>query len=318
MANGYLIYIIIGAAVALFLFLLIVGGVIFFVMRKRKAKKAAEQSTPLVQESQSASHDLPPAAPSTSWDAPSSNAPVWSEPATQVETPVSSSSYSTPSASYEPTPSYDPTPEPSSPFAASSSSSSPFESEPQPTGPFSSHINTSAPPSQPSYPTSPNMRMETSANMHVEPPTPTPMPSPSASASAAEAPVLDETGVTMDLSSYKKYIEEQLKPKSPGSIVFTSGALEGKTYEVPAEGFFIGRDSHASQVVIPDPRVSKSHLWVGWKNGKVTIVDQESRNGTYLNDTTSTKVTETEIKDGDTVILGEANVASFEFKAVQS
>lgn len=289
MPENWLVYAIIAGVVVLFLFLLIVGLVIFFVMKKRKAKQALEQgaSSQTMEASPSTEHELP-AASTTNWDDSPDPAPVWQEPSFQAEPQIreeplpmeSNAQENTPEPYNEPYP-----PEPTSPFSTPSKSN----------------------------PTSPNLSMNTAMNMPEEVQAEIP---PTSNAPSAEMPMLDETGVTMDLSSYKKIIEEQLKPKSPGSIIFTTGALEGKSFEVPADGFFIGRDSHASQVVIPDPRVSKSHLWVGWKNGKVTVVDQESRNGTFINDTSSPKITEAEIKDGDVIILGEANVARLQFKAV--
>lgn len=334
--SGYLIYIIIGAAVGLLLLLLIVGGVVFFVMKKRKGKKAAatEQnaSSPMIEESRQASYDLPRAEQENSWAATPEPVPAWNEPPAYVESSANTGDYPAESKPFEASP-FAPPPEPPAPFAASESSS-PFarsESSQQHTGPMSSPMDTT-PPHSSSHATSPNLRMDTAVNMQMEaasapPPTPPPAPvsapptttsAPPSSPSPIDMPIIGETNETMDLSSYRKIIEEQLKPKSPGAIVFTSGALEGQSFEIPADGFFIGRDSHASQVVIPDPRVSKSHLWLGWKNNKVVVVDQDSRNGTFLNDISNPKVTESEIKDGDTIILGEANVARFEFRAVKS
>lgn len=331
--SGYLIYIIIGAAVGLLLLLLIVCGIVFFAMKKRKAKKAAatgeSASTPMVEESQASSHNLPAAGQENNWATPEPAAPAWNEPPAYVESNANTGDYPVESKPFEASPFAAPS-EPASPFAASESSS-PFarsESSQQHTGPMSSPMDTT-PPHSSSHATSPNLRMDTAMNMQMEaasapPPTPPPAPvsappttasAPPSSPSPIDMPILGETNETMDLSSYRKIIEEQLKPKSPGAIVFTSGALEGQSFEIPPDGFFIGRDSHASQVVIPDPRVSKSHLWVGWKNNKVVVVDQESRNGTFLNDISTPKINESEIKNGDTIILGEANVARFEFRA---
>jgi len=45
----------------------------------------------------------------------------------------------------------------------------------------------------------------------------------------------------------------------------------------------------------------------------VVIVDQDSRNGTFVNDPKSARVKETSLNPGDTVILGESDVARFEY-----
>lgn len=107
--------------------------------------------------------------------------------------------------------------------------------------------------------------------------------------------------------------EGDTSPINFGSIKFISGTLAGKQFEVTAEGACIGRDGTLSQIVIPDPRISKRHVWIGLRDGSVTIVDQDSRNGTFVNDPKSPRVKETTLNSGDTVILGESDVARFEY-----
>src|SRR5262249_16007142 len=99
-----------------------------------------------------------------------------------------------------------------------------------------------------------------------------------------------------------------------GSIKFVSGAIAGKQFDVTTEGACIGRDNSLSQIVIPDPRISKRHVWIGVRDGRVTIINQDSRNGTFVNDPKSPRVKETTLNSGDTVILGESDVARFEYK----
>ena len=98
-----------------------------------------------------------------------------------------------------------------------------------------------------------------------------------------------------------------------GSIKFVSGPLSGQQFDIKADGDFIGRDGGSSQIVIGDPRISKRHVWIGVKGGRVVIADQNSRNGTFVNDPRSARITETSLKSGDTVILGESDVARFEY-----
>ena len=102
---------------------------------------------------------------------------------------------------------------------------------------------------------------------------------------------------------------------SYGSIKFVSGVLTGQEFEINAAGTFIGRDESLSQIIVADPRISKRHLWIGVRDGAVTIVDQDSRNGTFVNDPRSERVTETTLNSGDTVIMGESDVARFEYLA---
>lgn len=99
-----------------------------------------------------------------------------------------------------------------------------------------------------------------------------------------------------------------------GSIMFTSGVLAGERFPVDPEGVYIGRESTLAQIVVSDPRISKRHLWIGVRDGAVKIVDEGSRNGTFVNDPRSERVTEAALKSGDEVIMGESDVARFEYR----
>lgn len=107
--------------------------------------------------------------------------------------------------------------------------------------------------------------------------------------------------------------EEEAVTIDYGSIKFTSGVLAGERFPVDPEGVYIGRESTISQIVVSDPRISKRHLWIGVRDGQVKIVDEGSRNGTFVNDPKSERVTEATLKAGDTVIMGESDVARFEY-----
>jgi predicted component of type VI protein secretion system len=98
-----------------------------------------------------------------------------------------------------------------------------------------------------------------------------------------------------------------------GTIKFVSGVLTGEEFAVEPEGAYIGREPSLSQIVVSDPRISKRHLWVGVRDGVVTVVDQESRNGTFINDPRSERIHEAKLNSGDTVIMGESDVARFEY-----
>jgi len=143
-------------------------------------------------------------------------------------------------------------------------------------------------------------------------------PAPSYSAPKAPpsmpTPVMNpgDQGMTVDLSRTIA-IAPDTAPIDYGSIKFVSGALAGKEFQIKPDGEFVGRDGASAQVVIPDPRISKRHLWIGVREGRVMIVDQESRNGTFVNDPKSPRVTERSLNPGDTVILGESDVARFEY-----
>ncbi|HEV8427057.1 MAG TPA: trypsin-like peptidase domain-containing protein [Pyrinomonadaceae bacterium] len=168
----------------------------------------------------------------------------------------------------------------------------------------------------------------TPASKAHHPPTPAPPPpAPAPSSPAAHSPsppppapappphvMGGDQGMTVDLSrTVALTADDSAFPQSYGSIKFVSGPLSGQEFQVRADGDFIGRDGGSSQIVIADPRISKRHVWIGVKNGSVVITDQNSRNGTFVNDPRSARVTETSLSSGDVVILGESDVARFEY-----
>jgi len=124
-----------------------------------------------------------------------------------------------------------------------------------------------------------------------------------------------DQGMTVDLSRTVAITQDGDAFHNYGSIQFVSGPLSGQQFKVKPDGDFIGRDGGSSQIVIGDPRISKRHVWIGVRAGRVVIEDQNSRNGTFVNDPRSPRVTEIALSAGDTVILGESDVARFEYHA---
>jgi hypothetical protein len=124
-----------------------------------------------------------------------------------------------------------------------------------------------------------------------------------------------DQGMPVDLSRTIAITPDgDTSPISCGSIKFVSGTLAGKQFQVKSDGSFIGRDAAVADIVIPDPRISKRHVWIGMREGRVIITDDGSRNGTFINDPKSQRVTEAQLHPGDTVILGESDVARFEYE----
>jgi pSer/pThr/pTyr-binding forkhead associated (FHA) protein len=60
-----------------------------------------------------------------------------------------------------------------------------------------------------------------------------------------------------------------------------------------------------SQVAISDKRISKRHVRIIPRDGKVMAIDQNSTNGTYLANNPGVRITDVELKRGDTIILGD-------------
>jgi hypothetical protein len=95
-----------------------------------------------------------------------------------------------------------------------------------------------------------------------------------------------------------------------GMLHCTGGALEGQRFIIEDQGFYIGRDPSLATVVIPDSRISKRHVRIVPRDGRVWAIDQGSTNGTFLKDQ---RITEVQLKRGDTLILGD-NAATFTYQ----
>jgi Inner membrane component of T3SS, cytoplasmic domain len=95
-----------------------------------------------------------------------------------------------------------------------------------------------------------------------------------------------------------------------GMLLCTSGPLQGQHFPIEENGLYIGRDPSLSSVVINDSRVSKRHLRIVPRSGKVFAVDQNSTNGTFMQ---GERITEVQLKRGDEIVLGD-NVATFRYQ----
>jgi len=137
-------------------------------------------------------------------------------------------------------------------------------------------------------------------------------PAPKLEDSPRPSPTADTE--PFDPSRTVAIIREKTVPISYGSIRFISGVLDGQQFEIDPAGSYIGRESTLSQIVVADPRISKRHLWIGVRDGAVKIIDQDSRNGTFINDPKTERITEATLNSGDTVIMGESDVARFEYQ----
>jgi pSer/pThr/pTyr-binding forkhead associated (FHA) protein len=131
-----------------------------------------------------------------------------------------------------------------------------------------------------------------------------PFAPPSEAPRPVEAPVSDATRIVG--------VDEQA-PAAPatemvqwyGMLLCTAGVLEGQRFIVDEQGFYIGRDPSLSKVVIPDARISKRHTRIIPRDGKVWAIDQSSTNGTFLGKVGGQRVTEVQLKRGDTLVLAD-------------
>ncbi|HYM62482.1 MAG TPA: FHA domain-containing protein, partial [Thermoanaerobaculia bacterium] len=116
----------------------------------------------------------------------------------------------------------------------------------------------------------------------------------------AEVAIVDSPGATMMM-------------EWNGLLLCTSGPLEGQRFIIEDQGFYIGRDSTLSQVVVADSRISKRHVQIVPRNGKVWAVDQSSTNGTYLARARDERIKEVQLSRGDEIILAD-DAATFRYQ----
>lgn len=98
-----------------------------------------------------------------------------------------------------------------------------------------------------------------------------------------------------------------------GMLQCTGGELEGQHFIIEKEGLYIGRDPAMSQVAIRDTRISKRHVRVIPRDGKVMAIDQNSTNGTFLGKSGGERISEVALKRGDVLVLAD-NAATFVYQ----
>jgi hypothetical protein len=130
-----------------------------------------------------------------------------------------------------------------------------------------------------------------------------PAPPPKAPAATKLAPIPEqppEGGATEMVEWY-------------GMLHCTSGALEGQHFIIEKDGIYIGRDPAMSQIAISDNRISKRHVRIVPRDGKVVAIDQNSTNGTFLGKAGGERITEVQLRRGDVLVLAD-NAATFVYQ----
>jgi len=99
-----------------------------------------------------------------------------------------------------------------------------------------------------------------------------------------------------------------------GMLRCTAGPLEGQTFIIEDDGIYIGRDPSLSKIVVDDSRVSKRHVRIVPRDGKVWAIDQNSTNGTFLVSSAGReRITEHQLKRGESIVLAD-DAATFMYQ----
>lgn len=86
---------------------------------------------------------------------------------------------------------------------------------------------------------------------------------------------------------------------------FISGKDIGRAYALtPDREIVVGRDSGVDLLLV-DTKVSRQHAMITVRDGRVTLQDWESRNGTFVNDRRITLVT---VEVGDEIVMGSSRM----------
>jgi pSer/pThr/pTyr-binding forkhead associated (FHA) protein len=99
-----------------------------------------------------------------------------------------------------------------------------------------------------------------------------------------------------------------------GALNCVRGQLVGQRFSLTATGIIVGRQPGVAHVLVNDHRASGKHVWIGFENGKLVAIDQQTTNGTYINDVQRGRITKAELRDGDTVIVGDPDCLTLQVK----
>ena len=101
---------------------------------------------------------------------------------------------------------------------------------------------------------------------------------------------------------------------SVGSVTCTRGELAGQRFALTATGIIVGRQPGVAHVLVNDHRASGKHVWIGLDSGVLVAIDQNTTNGTYINDVARGRITRSPLRDGDVVIVGEPDCLSLQIR----
>src|SRR5262245_38789906 len=87
-------------------------------------------------------------------------------------------------------------------------------------------------------------------------------------------------------------------------LIFNQGAPDEKVYPIRETPVTIGR-SEDQPLCIPHKSLSRCHARIESRGGRFTVVDLQSKNGTFVN---GKKVHEQELRPGDTLTLGDLDL----------
>lgn len=127
---------------------------------------------------------------------------------------------------------------------------------------------------------------------------------------------ISSNDLTTEIEDFNLSIEKpsplQKEDVIVGELDLIIRGKEISTTKITDQEILIGRDPAQSNLIIPEPTVSKVHCKLYSKENKIYIKDNESTNGTFVN---NKRITETEIKSNDIIFLGKKGIINLAFRA---
>lgn len=97
-----------------------------------------------------------------------------------------------------------------------------------------------------------------------------------------------------------------------GKLTILSGERSGERIGLGGSGIRVGREPSMCEIVLDNPKVSRLHAEFVEKDNRVLLLDRNSANGTFVNDT---KIDKRFLKDGDIIYFGGRNAIAVAFNA---
>jgi sRNA-binding regulator protein Hfq len=122
---------------------------------------------------------------------------------------------------------------------------------------------------------------------------------------AEPEPEMDDLTLVLDEAEDEDeitYVFEEAEPAVSGRLTCTSGPYAGEQFDLRGEVITIGRSRDNDIPLSLDKEISRRHALIKLESGKFVIYDQNSLNGTYVN---NERIDAPRIlQDGDAVLVG--------------
>jgi FHA domain-containing protein len=99
-------------------------------------------------------------------------------------------------------------------------------------------------------------------------------------------------------------LRDQQRPPVVGWLVAMDGPQKGDDYRIRDEQTLVGSGSEC-QIILEDQSISTRHVSIRYQDGKFTLTDLDSSNGTEVNGAAVSKVP---LADGDKVRMGSTTL----------